>query len=55
MCPINAVFQTAAELHVQTDDVGNVVLSQGANTITFPPELAERVLSAVLEASKGDR
>ena len=52
---INSVFSATPELEVMSDSKGNVVMLQDGEHITFPVELALRVITAITEASRGDR
>lgn len=52
--PITQVFATFLALQVGSNERGDIVITQGDNTITFPARLAADVVHAVLDAERGE-
>lgn len=51
---LSLVFAAFDALHVSSNDRGDVVITQGSNTITFPACLAGDVAHAIGDAERGD-
>ena len=51
---LSVVFAAFDALHVSTNHRGDVVITQGSNTITFPARLAGDVAHAISDAERGE-
>lgn len=50
----NLVFTGFSGLHVYSNEQGDVVMTQGDNTITFPAALSEVVMTSISHAEQGE-
>lgn len=50
----NLVFTGFNPLHVYSDELGNVLMVQGHNVITFPAAMSEAVRESISLAEQGE-